>query len=210
MPIQLQAKLLRVLQDHEFERLGSSTTRRVDLRVIAATNRDLNQLINQGHFRADLYYRLGVFPIRLPTLRERYSDIPLLAWFFITELQGPLGKKIQNIPEETMKVLTSYNWPGNIRELRNVIERAMILSPGTTLELDAAFLNSSVFTNPTLPTHKPPGEILEDVERTHIVKVLEECNWKIRGIDGAAERLGLKRTTLQSRMKKLGIQRPST
>ena len=209
MPIQLQAKLLRVLQDHEFERLGSSTTRTVDTRVIAATNRDLDQLIDQGKFRTDLYYRLSVFPIRLPPLREHCTDIPLLVWFFITELQGPLGKTIEKVPSEAMNVLTSYDWPGNIRELRNVIERAMILSPGTTLEIENTFPDYHKYTHASSPPPMSQSENLEEVERAHIVKVLEECNWKIRGKEGAAERLGLKRTTLQSRMKKLAIQRPS-
>ena len=209
LPIQLQAKLLRVLQDHEFERLGSSTTRTVDTRVIAATNRDLNQLIDDGKFRTDLYYRLSVFPIRLPPLREHRSDIPLLVWFFITELQGPLGKTIEKVRSSAMDALTSYDWPGNIRELRNVIERAMILSRGTTLELKNTFTDHQNSDHAPSLIHDSQSESLEDVERVHIVKVLEQCNWKIRGNGGAAECLGLKRTTLQSRMKKLGIQRPS-
>ncbi|MFK7848847.1 MAG: sigma 54-interacting transcriptional regulator [Rhodothermales bacterium] len=209
LPIQLQAKLLRVLQEREFERLGSSTTRNVDTRVIAATNRNLDLLIEQGMFRDDLYYRLGVFPIRLPSLRERRTDIPLLAWFFITELQGPLGKTIEKIPPGVMKTLTNHDWPGNVRELRNVIERAMILTPGTTLDLESVFPCYPRQKYVSSPISKQQSENLEDVERTHIVKVLEKCNWKVRGIDGAAERLGLKRTTLQSRMKRLGIQRPS-
>lgn len=209
LPIQLQAKLLRVLQDREFERLGSSTTRTVDTRVIAATNRDLDKLIDQGMFREDLYYRLSVFPIRLPPLRERRSDIPLLIWFFVTTLQAPLGRKIEKIHTRTMNALTSYDWPGNVRELRNIIERAMILSRGTTLELENAFPDHHRSDHTSSPTHNRQSENLEDVERTHIIKVLEECNWKIRGEDGAAEHLGLKRTTLQSRMKKLGIQRPT-
>lgn len=209
LPIHLQAKLLRVLQEHEFERLGSSVTKTVDVRVIAATNRNLDHLIDQGKFRPDLYYRLSVFPIRLPPLREHRTDIPLLVWFFITELQGSLGKTIKKIHSGTMDALTSYDWPGNVRELRNVIERAMILSPGTTLELENSFSDSHRSTHASSPPHKRQSENLEDVERTHIIKVLEECNWKIRGEDGAAEHLGLKRTTLQSRMKKLGIQRPT-
>ncbi len=209
LPIQLQAKLLRVLQDREYERLGSSTTRTVDARVIAATNRDLDQLIDQGKFRNDLYYRLSVFPIRLPPLREHRTDIPLLVWFFITELQGPLGRTIGKVPSSAMDALTSYDWPGNIRELRNVVERAMILSQGTTLELESAFSGYLRSGHASYPTHESQSENIEDVERNHVVKVLEDCNWKIRGKDGAAERLGLKRTTLQSRMKRLGIQRPS-
>jgi formate hydrogenlyase transcriptional activator len=156
-----------------------------------------------------LYYRLNVFPIRLPPLREHRTDIPLLVWFFITELQGSLGKTIEKIHSSAMDALTSYDWPGNIRELRNVIERAMILSQGTTLELESAFSSYQSSDHASSPTHESQSENLEDVERSHVVKVLEECSWKIRGKDGAAERLGLKRTTLQSRMKRLGIQRPS-
>ena len=166
-------------------------------------------MIDQGKFREDLYYRLGVFPIRLPPLRERRTDIPLLVWFFISELQGPLGKTIKKVLPETMTALTNYDWPGNVRELRNVIERAMILSPGTTLELENAVPDYHSSKHASSPTYRKQSESLEEFERAHIIKVLEECNWKIRGEDGAAERLGLKRTTLQSRMKKLGIQRPS-
>jgi transcriptional regulator with GAF, ATPase, and Fis domain len=208
--IELQAKLLRVLQDHEFERLGSSTTRTVDTRVIAATNRDLDLLIEQGAFRSDLYYRLGVFPIRIPSLRERRSDIPLLVWFFITNLQARLGKTIETVPKRLMDALISYDWPGNVRELRNIVERAMILSPGARLELDDAFPGRQRTTGtPPSRTHEGQSENMEDVERAHIISVLEECDWRVRGKDGAAERLGLKRTTLQSRMKRLGIRRPT-
>ena len=208
LPIELQAKLLRVLQDHEFERLGSSTTKTVDARVIAATNRDLDLLIEQGAFRADLYYRLGVFPIRIPSLRERRSDIPLLVWFFITNLQARLGKTFEIVPPRVMDALTAYDWPGNVRELRNIIERAMILSPGTRLELEDAFPGRHRTTRVSGRTREQQSENLEDAQRAHIVRVLEDCGWKVRGKDGAAERLGLKRTTLQSRMKKLDIQRP--
>jgi DNA-binding NtrC family response regulator len=209
LPIELQAKLLRVLHDHEFERVGSSTTRTVDTRVIAATNRDLDSLIEQGTFRADLYYRLGVFPIRIPSLREHRGDIPLLVWFFITNLQTRLGKTFETVPPRVMDALTSYDWPGNVRELRNIIERAMILSPGARLELDDAFPGRHRTTRASARTPERQSENLEDVERAHIVTVLEECDWKVRGKDGAAERLGLKRTTLQSRMKRLGIRRPT-
>ncbi len=202
LPIELQAKMLRILQDQEFERIGSSTTKTVDVRVISATNRDLDYLIEQGEFRADLYYRLGVFPIKVPALRERRRDIPLLTWFFISELQSRLGKTVDAVSKRAMDELTSYNWPGNVRELRNIIERAMILSPGTTLELGNWFRSSSP------RSRESTGETIEEVEKTHIEKILEACDWKIRGKDGAAERLGLKRTTLQSRMKKLGIERP--
>jgi len=209
LPTELQAKLLRVLQDQEFERLGSSTTRTVDVRVIAATNRDLDRLIEQGVFRADLYYRLGVFPIRAPALRERRSDIPLLVWFFVSELQHRLGKEFNEVSAKAMDALTAYDWPGNVRELRNIIERAMILSPGAALELDNWFPGHAGFTGTSSRAHEGKSETIEEVERAHIEKVLQACDWKIRGSDGAAEHLGLKRTTLQSRMKKLGIERPT-
>jgi len=209
LPIELQAKLLRILQDNEFERLGSSDTRTVDTRVIAATNRDLDLLIEQGEFRDDLYYRLGVFPIQIPPLRERRSDIPLLVWFFTTKLQTRLGKTIETIPSQVMDALVACDWPGNVRELRNVVERAMILSSGTKLELDDNLLKHYRAAGVSKRIHQEKGDNLEDVQRAHIIRVLEECDWKIRGKGGAAERLGLKRTTLHSRMKKLGIQRPS-
>jgi len=196
------------LQDKEFERLGSSTPRTVDARVIAATNRDLDQLIEQGEFRADLYYRLGVFPIRAPALRERRSDIPLLVWFFISELQHRLGKEVNEVSAQAMDVFTAYAWPGNVRELKNIIERAMILSPTPVLQLDDWFPGHLELTSNSLQALGQRGETIEEVERAHMEKVLAACDWKIRGEGGAAERLGLKRTTLQSRMKKLGIQRP--
>ena len=210
LPIELQAKLLRVLQDQEFERLGSSTTRTVDVRVIAATNRDLDQLIEQGEFRADLYYRLGVFPIRAPALRERRGDVPLLVWFFVSELQHRLGKTFDEVSARAMDALTAYDWPGNVRELKNIIERAMILSPNSVLELGNWFPRQHIPTGIASQPHEQNGETIEEVERAHIEKVLAACDWKIRGKGGAAEHLGLKRTTLQSRMKKLGIERPTT
>ena len=209
LPLELQAKLLRVLQDQEFERLGSSTTRTVDVRVIAATNRDLDQLIEQGEFRADLYYRLGVFPIRAPALRERHGDIPLLVWFFVSELQHRLGKTFDEVSARAMDALTAYDWPGNVRELKNIIERAMILSPSTVLELGNWFPGQRISTGIASQTHEQNDETIEEVERAHIEKVLVACDWKIRGKGGAAERLGLKRTTLQSRIKRLGIERPT-
>jgi formate hydrogenlyase transcriptional activator len=209
LPLELQAKLLRVLQDHEYERLGSSTTRTVDTRVIAATNRDLDALIEKGAFREDLYYRLGVFPIRIPPLRERRDDIPLLAWFFITNLQTRLGKTFDTVLAPVMEALISHEWPGNVRELRNIIERAMILSPGPTLEFEGVLPVRRIGMGASDRTPERPDGSLEEVERAHIVSVLEECGWKVRGQDGAAERLGLKRSTLQSRMKKLGIRRPT-
>ena len=209
LPIELQAKLLRVLQDYEFERLGSSVTRTVDTCVIAATNRDLDTLVEQGLFRADLFYRLGVFPIRVPPLRERRSDIPLLVWFFIVNLQPRLGKTIKNVSEQMMSALTEYEWPGNVRELRNIIERAMILASSSILDLvDFAPLRSETTGTSTTGINTEQSESLEDVQRAHILRVLKECDWRVRGKNGAAERLDLKRTTLQSRMKRLGIRRP--
>jgi transcriptional regulator with GAF, ATPase, and Fis domain len=208
MPIELQVKMLRVLQDQEFERLGSSTTITVDVRVIAATNRNLDQLVEDGEFRADLYYRLGVFPIRAPALKERRHDIPLLVWFFISELQHRLGKTFDEVSVSSMETLTHYDWPGNVRELKNIVERAMILSTGKVLELGSWFPGTLTSARASSQLQKENGETLEEVQRAHIVEVLNACDWKIRGEDGAAERLGLKRTTLQSRMKKLGIVRP--
>ncbi|MDJ0805153.1 MAG: sigma 54-interacting transcriptional regulator [Desulfobacterales bacterium] len=208
LPIELQAKLLRVLQDQEFERIGSSKTKTVDTRVIAATNRDLDILIEQGTFRADLYYRLGVFPIRIPPLRERRSDIPLLAWYFITMLQSRLGRSFESVPPKVMNALSAYDWPGNVRELRNIVERAMILSPGSRLEMGDDLLPGRSAGRSPARSRERKHQNLQDVERAHIVSVLEACGWKVRGEGGAAERLGLKRSTLQSRMKKLGIQRP--
>ncbi len=210
LPLELQVKLLRVLEEQEFERLGSSTTKTVDVRIVAATNRNLDRLIDDGEFRADLYYRLGVFPIWVPGLAERRRDIPLLAWFFISELQNRLGKTITEISSEAMDALTSYDWPGNVRELRNIIERAMILSPTSVLELGDWFPGTPSSTATISQTEKSSGETLDEVQRVHILEVLQSCDWKIYGKDGAAERLGLKRTTLQSRMKKLGIERPKS
>jgi DNA-binding NtrC family response regulator len=210
LPLELQTKLLRVLQDHEFERVGSSTTRTVDTRVVAATNRDLDKLIELGAFRSDLYYRLGVFPIRIPSLRERRDDIPLLVWFFITSLQTRSGKTFEIVPPQVMDALISYDWPGNVRELRNIVERAMILSPGRELKLtDVLPVRRTTGTGAPPLTAERASASLEEIERSHIIGVLEECGWRVRGEDGAAERLGLKRSTLQSRMKKLGIRRPA-
>ncbi len=209
LPPDLQVKLLRVLQDGKFERLGSVTTMTVDTRVLAATNRDLEHLVETGAFRSDLYYRLAVFPIHVPPLRLRRDDIPLLVWYFVGKLKSRLGKPIDTISEQTMATLQAYDWPGNVRELRNVIERAMILSQSHRLEL-----RGIVSTRPngkTLPTSSPAPRdgTLEDLEREHIGRVLEQCGWRICGEGGAANRLGLKRTTLQSKMKRLGIQRPT-
>ena len=202
LPLDLQAKLLRVLQDGAFERLGSVQTTTVDVRVIAATNRNLVQQMADGNFREDLYYRLNVFPVTLPPLRERLDDIPLLVWYVISKCQGKLGKTIERIPERVMATLLAYHWPGNIRELANVIERAIILSPGTTLVVDEA-LGSSERSDPSLLS----TQHLEEVERAHILAILDACHWHIKGEGQAAERLGLHPSTLYSRMKKLGIER---
>ena len=197
----MQVKLLRVLQDGEFERVGAVRTRKVDVRVVAATNRDLERAMAEGQFREDLYYRLSVFPIRLPPLRERREDIPLLVWELIQRRQSELGRRIERVPESAMQALTRYAWPGNVRELGNVIERALILSPGPVLALDAAFAGSAKGPSAT--------ERMDDVERVHFVRVLERCHWRISGKGNAAELLGLNPSTLRSRLKKLGVARPA-
>jgi len=203
LSLELQAKLLRVLQDGEFERLGSSTTRKVDVRVLAATNRDLTQAVAEKEFREDLFYRLNVFPIEVPPLRDRVEDIPQLVWAFVQEFAKTMGKTIESIPRGAMDSLKAYGWPGNVREVRNIIERAMIVSNGPTLEIevprDAAASVGSVGS----------CKRLADIEREHIQAVVESTGWRIRGADGAAEILGLKPTTLEARMKKLGIERSS-
>ena len=208
LPLELQVKLLRVLHDREFERLGSSRTMTTEARILAATNRNLEELVKKGSFREDLYHRLHVFPIRMPTLREHPEDIPLLVWYFLGKLQGRLGRQIEVISPVVMERLKSYNWPGNIRELQNVLERAVILSPGSTLELGSVHLLEDAVERLQGGGRDTRSNTLQDVERDHILQTLEDCKWKIRGEAGAAERLGLKRTTLNSRMKKLGIQRP--
>ena len=199
LPLELQPKLLRVLQEGEFERLGGSRTIKVDVRVIAATNRNLAQAVSDGKFREDLFYRLDVFPIELPALRERPEDIPLLSWTFVKEFSNSMGKPIEKIAGDSMAAMRAYPWPGNIRELRNVIERAMILAHGPILQVKLGHkpLQAQVA--------KPADGTLEEAERAHIVRALERCNWRIRGSHGAAEQLDIKPTTLESRMKKLGI-----
>jgi formate hydrogenlyase transcriptional activator len=202
LALDLQAKLLRVLQCGEFERIGSTMTQKVDVRVIAATNRKLEIETSRGDFRSDLYYRLSVFPIELPPLRERREDIALLVWYFVAKCQRKLGRNITEMSKATMDALTAYEWPGNIRELENVIERAVILSPGPTLRVDESFTRvSQAVAGP------PMGGTLEDVERAYILRVIEECRGRIKGRDNAAARLGLNPSTLRSRMKKLGIDR---
>jgi PAS domain S-box-containing protein len=197
MPLETQAKLLRVLQEGEFERLGSPRTIKVDVRIIAASNRDLAEEVRQGRFRRDLYYRLNVFPIRLPALRERRDDIPLLAWEFVNEFGERMGKKIRRIASRDMEWLKAYDWPGNIRELRNVIEHAMIVSRGDTLELERMV---------AVATQAEEVVTLEAMERRHIRKVLDTTGNRIKGAGGAAELLGINPSTLYSRMRKLGIK----
>jgi transcriptional regulator with GAF, ATPase, and Fis domain len=199
LPADTQVKLLRVLEERQFERLGSPRAIRVDTRIIAATHRNLEEGIAAGTFREDLFYRLNVFPIHVPPLRERVEDIPPLVWRFVNELSKRLGKHVEVIPDENMATLRQYRWPGNIRELRNVVERALILATGPRL----------LITLPAAPVapHRRRAR-LADVAREHIRGVLESTGWRIRGPGGAAERLGLKPTTLETRMAKLGLNRP--
>jgi transcriptional regulator with GAF, ATPase, and Fis domain len=199
---ELQTKLLRVLQEGEFERIGSAETCKVDVRIVAATNRNLRHAMETNNFRSDLYYRLAVFPIEVPPLGLRRDDIPLLVWHFITKKQGRLGKTIERVPESIMQTLIEYDWPGNIRELENVIERAIILTAGTTLSLREPLMRL-----PRPPTMEPTSK-RQDIDRASILAALQACRWKIKGTDNAAERLGLKPSTLRYRMKTLGIQRP--
>ena len=200
---ELQTKLLRVLQEGEFEKIGSAETRKVDVRVIAATNRDLRRSMEDGQFRPDLYYRLAVFPIEIPTLRQRREDIPLLVWHFITKKRGRLGKTIDTVPKNVLDTLVQYEWPGNVRELENVIERSMILSSGPTLLLSESLAKPSESRRGDVPSSS-----LDEMDRTHIVGVLEDCGWRVKGANNAADRLGLKPSTLRYRMSKLGIERP--
>jgi formate hydrogenlyase transcriptional activator len=253
IPLELQPKLLRALQEQEFERLGSTKTLRVDVRLVAATNRDLAQMVADGRFRSDLYYRLNVFPVVLPPLRERADDIPMLARHFTGRFARRMGRRIETIPTAAMDALVRYPWPGNIRELQNVIERAVILSPGPALQIPTSELNAgsrvsgnrgqesgargrhdgspngslngSPNGSPNGPPNGPPAldgrdsrpasagpnakpSSLADAEREHILGALRECGWVLGGPNGAAARLAMKRTTLQSKMKKLGISRP--
>jgi len=214
LPLDTQVKLLRVLQEHEFEPLGSSKTMRVNVRIIAASNRDLDQAIHEGRFRADLYYRLNVLPMILPPLRQRRSDIPLLTSFFVERYSRQLGKQITGVAQDTMEILSRYDWPGNIRELQNVIERAVVLSRGSVLRLgrdllplsaEAAINGEMVITSPS--NDAPPS--LEQVEKRHILEILTQTKWVIEGPNGAARILELHPNTLRSRMKKLGLDRNS-
>jgi formate hydrogenlyase transcriptional activator len=201
IPLELQPKLLRVLQEHEFERLGSTRTVRVDVRVVAATNRDLAQMVGEGKYRRDLFYRLNVFPIVVPALRERPEDIPLLLRYFAQKYARSMNKPIETIPNEDLEKLTRYPWPGNVRELENLIERAVILTPGTVLRVPLPE------PSPSIEDSQESISTLEAAERAHILRALRETRWVVGGPQGAAVRLGMKRTTLQSRMHKLGITR---
>ena len=200
LPLEVQAKLLRAIQHNEFERLGSSHTIKVDIRIVATTNRNLEEEIRKGRFRQDLYYRLNVFPITVPPLRQRKEDIPLLVQAFIERYARKLGKQITSIPKETMKALQDYPWPGNVRELESVLERAVILCPGPVLQLADKLETASLPLSSAVRT-------LEETERSQILKVLSETRWRIEGKDGAAAILGLNPSTLRARMHKLGIVR---
>jgi formate hydrogenlyase transcriptional activator len=195
----LQPKLLRVLQQGEFERLGGTKTIKVDARVIAATNRPLAQAVKEGKFREDLFYRLNVFPIEVPPLRERREDIPLLSWTFVKEFSNSMGKPVDKIEDESLAALQEYHWPGNVRELRNVIERAMILARGPMLciKLEHTTLRP-------IPVKAMAGS-LDEAERSIILQAVEQCNWRIRGPNGSAALLDIKPTTLESRIKRLGL-----
>jgi transcriptional regulator with GAF, ATPase, and Fis domain len=198
LPLDLQAKLLRVLEDGRFERLGSTKSLQVNVRIIAATNRDLAQAVAAGRFRSDLYYRLNVFPIVVPPLRERPEDIPPLVWAFVKQKEKKLNKRVDRISHRGMEALKRYLWPGNARELRNIVEHAMITSDGGTLQVHPPDFKAE---------DRSAHGTLEAVERRHILEVLDKTAWRITGPNGAAEILGVKRTTLQSRMKRLGIKR---
>jgi formate hydrogenlyase transcriptional activator len=206
IPPELQPKLLRALQEQEFERLGSTRTVRVDVRLVAATNRDLAQMVTEGHFRSDLYYRLNVFPVVLPPLRERRDDIPMLVRHFTQRFARRMGRRIETIPSTVMDALVHYPWPGNIREMQNVIERAVILSRGPELEISLSeFKRQMKAASADFPSSL---STLEEAEREHILRALGETNWILGGSAGAAFKLGMKRTTLQSKMRRLGIARP--
>jgi formate hydrogenlyase transcriptional activator len=205
IPLELQSKFLRVLQEQEFERLGGIRTIRADFRLVTATNRDLSKMMSDKQFRSDLYYRLNVFPITSPPLRDRPEDIPELAAHFTRKFAARMKKPVERIPADVVAALVRYDWPGNIRELENLIERAMILSPGSMLSVPLGELKPRV---PDAPVGGGPQSLptLEQTQREHIRRVLEEANWLIGGPSGAAAKLGMKRTTLQSKMARLGIE----
>ena len=199
LPLEVQIKLLRVLEERVIERLGSPRAIPVETRIVAATHRNLEQRIGEGTFREDLYYRLNVFPISVPPLRDRGEDVPLLAWRFVEEFSKAFGKRIDAIDDDSMAALRQYSWPGNVRELRNIVERAMITATGHTLTIPLPQMIGGA---------QPRSAKLTDVERAHIHSVLESTGWRIRGVAGAADRLGLRPTTLETRMAKLGLRRP--
>jgi transcriptional regulator with GAF, ATPase, and Fis domain len=202
LPLELQPKLLRVLQERQFERLGGSRTLQIDVRVVAATNQDLAAMVRERKFRADLYYRLNVFPLHLPALRERTEDIPVLAWHFVRHFAATLGRQIEEIPDEAMAALQRYHWPGNIRELQNFVERSVIVSAGRVLTPPISALE---FNGELLDAHS--ARTLVDAERAHIAAALRETNWVVGGRGGAAAKLGVPRTTLISKMQRLGLSR---
>ncbi|MGC2333676.1 MAG: sigma 54-interacting transcriptional regulator [Candidatus Acidiferrales bacterium] len=206
IPLELQSKLLRVLQEKQFERLGNSRTMTSDVRIVAATNRDLNKLVASGQFRSDLFYRLSVFPVMVPPLRDRVEDIPLLVHFFLARFAKRMGKSVDIVPAETIRALCRYSWPGNVRELEHVVERAVILSPGPELRIPLTEFELARASG-TQSTTAQTSSTLEEMERGHILQVLRETKGRIGGAGGAAERLGMNRTTLNSRMQKLGISR---
>jgi transcriptional regulator with GAF, ATPase, and Fis domain len=215
LPLDLQVKLLRVLQEGEFEPVGSSHTKKVDVRVIAATNRDLHKAVQNGNFREDLYYRLNVFPVEVPPLREREDDIVLIASTLAQRFAQRMGRAIEPLSDRDIRRLKSYNWPGNVRELQNVVERAVITSQGGRLNLDRALpeIDKDISTTTTALAEEQTERIrtvreIEELERQNLIRALEETNWRVSGENGAARLLGMNSSTLSSRMKALGIKRP--
>ena len=201
LPIDTQVKLLRVLQEGEFERVGSSQTIKVDVRAIAATNRDLKEVVRNGTFRSDLFYRLNVFPLGVPALRERKDDIPLLVNFFLSKFGKKLGKEVRGVSQKSMDSLLHYDWPGNVRELQNIVERAVVLASGPIVQIDESMMRSGE------TAQESAVDTLENAERNHILRALNETHWVVHGKKGAAEILGINPSTLRSRMEKLGIKR---
>jgi formate hydrogenlyase transcriptional activator len=201
LPLDTQVKLLRVLQEGEFERVGGSQTIKVDVRVIAATNRVLKEVVGNGTFRSDLFYRLNVFPLEVPSSRDRKEDIPLLVNFFLSKFGKKLGKEVRGVSQKAMERLTSYGWPGNIRELQNVVERSVVLATGPIVQIDDSMVQSDG------AAQESPLDTLENIERSHIIRALTETHWVVHGQKGAAEILGINPSTLRSRMEKLGIRK---